>query len=142
MPEYVAIHIQDTVHLYIQITIPAVLLRDVRLTLGLHNVMITSGKISPREALVVFSVLCLLAFVLVLTLNRTTILLSVGGVVLAATYPFMKRYHDLPQVHLGAAFGWSIPMAFAAQLDPGQQRGVLGVREPSESEHRGDRHDA
>jgi 4-hydroxybenzoate polyprenyltransferase len=78
---------------------------------------ITSGKISPREALLVFAVLCLLAFALVLTLNKTTILLSIGGVILAATYPFMKRYHYLPQVHLGAAFGWSIPMAFAAQLD-------------------------
>ena len=78
---------------------------------------ITSGKISPKEALWVFVVLCLLAFALVLTLNRFTILLSSGGVLLAATYPFMKRFHYLPQVHLGAAFGWSIPMAFAAQLD-------------------------
>ena len=78
---------------------------------------ITSGKISPREALAVFALLCLLAFALVLTLNTLTILLSIGGVVLAATYPFMKRYHYLPQVHLGAAFGWAIPMAFAAQLD-------------------------
>jgi 4-hydroxybenzoate polyprenyltransferase len=78
---------------------------------------ITSGKISPREALAVFAVLCLMAFALVLTLNKMAILLSIGGVVLAATYPFMKRYHYLPQVHLGAAFGWSIPMAFAAQLD-------------------------
>lgn len=78
---------------------------------------ITSGKISPREALAVFAVLCLIAFALVLTLNKMTILLSIGGVILAATYPFMKRYHYLPQVHLGAAFGWAIPMAFAAQLE-------------------------
>ena len=75
---------------------------------------LTSGKITAREALIVFVALSLLAFILVLTLNHYTILLSVGGLVLAATYPFMKRYHYLPQVHLGAAFSWSIPMAFAA----------------------------
>lgn len=78
---------------------------------------LTSGRISAKEALAVFVVLSLIAFALVLTLNRFTILLSIGGVLLAATYPFMKRYHYLPQVHLGAAFGWAIPMAFAAQLD-------------------------
>jgi len=78
---------------------------------------LTSGKITPREALAVFAVLGLLAFVLVLTLNRLTILLSLGGILLAASYPFMKRYHYLPQVHMGAAFGWAVPMAFAAQTD-------------------------
>ena len=78
---------------------------------------LTSGKISPREALAVFAVLGLLAFVLVLTLNRLTILLSFGGILLAASYPFMKRFHYLPQVHMGAAFGWSVPMAYAAQTD-------------------------
>ena len=76
---------------------------------------LTSGKISAREALAVFAVLALLAFLLVLTLNAFTIALSVGGVLLAASYPFMKRYHYLPQVHLGAAFGWAVPMAWAAQ---------------------------
>ncbi len=76
---------------------------------------LTSGKISDKEALVVFSVLALVAFLLVLTLNTFTIYLSVGGVLLAASYPFMKRYHYLPQVHLGAAFGWGVPMAWAAQ---------------------------
>lgn len=76
---------------------------------------LTSGKISAREALVVFVVLSVLAFCLVLSLNRFTILLSLGGILLAATYPFMKRYHYLPQVHLGAAFGWAVPMAFAAE---------------------------
>jgi 4-hydroxybenzoate polyprenyltransferase len=74
-----------------------------------------TGKVSEREALALFVVLCLLAFGLVLLMNRLTILLSVVGVVLAATYPFMKRYTHLPQVHLGAAFGWAVPMAFAAQ---------------------------
>lgn len=76
---------------------------------------IAAGLVSPREALVVFAVLCLLAFVLVLFLNRLTILLSLVAVALAASYPFMKRLHHLPQVHLGAAFGWAVPMAFAAQ---------------------------
>jgi 4-hydroxybenzoate polyprenyltransferase len=76
---------------------------------------LTSGKITPREALAVFAVLGLLAFALVLSLNSLTIWLSFGGIVLAASYPFMKRYHYLPQVHMGAAFGWSVPMAYAAQ---------------------------
>jgi len=76
---------------------------------------LTSGKIEPREALAVFAVLGLLSFLLVLTLNRLTILLSFVGILLAASYPFMKRFHYLPQVHMGAAFGWSVPMAFAAQ---------------------------
>ena len=76
---------------------------------------LTSGKIASKEALMVFGVLVLLSFLLVLTLNTFTIYLSIGGVLLAASYPFMKRYHYLPQVHLGAAFGWSIPMAWAAQ---------------------------
>lgn len=73
------------------------------------------GLVSPREALTLFVVLCLIAFGLVLLTNRLTILLSFVGVLLAASYPFMKRYTHLPQVHLGAAFGWAIPMAFAAQ---------------------------
>ncbi len=76
---------------------------------------LTSGKITPRETLIVFSVLAGMSFLLVLTLNNFTIYLSLAGVALAITYPFMKRYHYLPQVHLGAAFGWAIPMAYAAQ---------------------------
>jgi 4-hydroxybenzoate polyprenyltransferase len=74
-----------------------------------------SGRISEKEALLVFIVLGLLAFLLVLSLNQFTIWLSIGGLLLAASYPFMKRLHYLPQVHLGAAFGWAVPMAFAAQ---------------------------
>lgn len=77
---------------------------------------IASGRVQPREALILFTVLCLIAFGLVLTLNRLTILLSFAGAFLAATYPFLKRYTSLPQFYLGAAFGWSIPMAFAAQV--------------------------
>lgn len=74
------------------------------------------GAVSAQEALLLFVLLCLVAFGLVLLMNRLTIGLSVVGVVLAATYPFMKRHTHLPQVHLGAAFGWAVPMAFAAQL--------------------------
>ena len=76
---------------------------------------IAAGRVSPREALILFAVLCLAAFGLVLLMNRLTILLSVVAVVLAAVYPFTKRVTHLPQVVLGAAFGWAIPMAFAAQ---------------------------
>jgi 4-hydroxybenzoate polyprenyltransferase len=78
---------------------------------------LTSGRISEKEALLVFAAFSLLAFLLVLTLNQFTIWLSIGGLLLAATYPFMKRLHYLPQVHLGAAFGWAVPMAFAAQTE-------------------------
>lgn len=75
---------------------------------------LTSGKITDKEALAVFAVILLLAFILVLQLNLNTILFSIVAVMLAATYPFMKRYHHFPQVHLGAAFAWAIPMAFVA----------------------------
>lgn len=76
---------------------------------------IAAGRVRPREALVLFAVLCLVAFALVLTLNRLTVLLSLVGAFLAASYPFLKRWTHLPQFYLGAAFGWGIPMAFAAQ---------------------------
>ena len=75
---------------------------------------LATGAVSGREALAVFAVLMLVAFALVLTLNRLTVLLSVVGVFLAASYPYLKRYTYLPQVYLGMAFGWGIPMAFAA----------------------------
>ncbi len=78
---------------------------------------LTSGKISEKEALLVFAGLSLTAFVLVLFMNTLTILMSFAGAALAASYPFMKRYHYLPQVHLGAAFGWAVPMAFAAEAN-------------------------
>lgn len=78
---------------------------------------IAAGRVPPREALVLFGVLCLVAFVLALTLNRLTILLAFAGAFLAATYPFLKRWTHLPQFYLGVAFGWGIPMAFAAQTD-------------------------
>lgn len=75
---------------------------------------LATGAVSGREALVVFAVLMLVAFALVLTLNRLTIYMSVVGVLLAASYPYLKRYTYLPQVYLGMAFGWGIPMGFAA----------------------------
>jgi len=78
---------------------------------------LASGKISETETLIIFASLSLIAFVLVLFMNTLTILMSLGGIVLAASYPFMKRYHYLPQVHLGAAFGWSAPMAYTAQAN-------------------------
>jgi 4-hydroxybenzoate polyprenyltransferase len=80
-----------------------------------QNRPLTSGRVTTREAKFLFLGLCLLAFLLVLQLNSLTMLLSIAGVLLAAIYPFMKRVTHLPQVFLGAAFGWSVPMAFAAQ---------------------------
>jgi 4-hydroxybenzoate polyprenyltransferase len=80
-----------------------------------RNRPLAVGRVSPREALVLFVVLALSAFILVLFMNRLTILLSFVGAALAASYPFMKRWTHLPQFYLGAAFGWGVPMAFAAQ---------------------------
>ena len=78
---------------------------------------IAAGKVKPKEALMVFVVLCLCAFGLVLLLNVYTIMLSFIAAFLAASYPFMKRYTQLPQAYLGIAFGWAVPMSFSAQLD-------------------------
>jgi 4-hydroxybenzoate polyprenyltransferase len=73
-----------------------------------------AGRVSKKEALLLFASLLAVSFVLVLFTNRLTILLSFVGAALAAVYPFTKRVTHLAQVVLGAAFGWSIPMAFAA----------------------------
>ena len=73
-----------------------------------------AGRVSKREALALFGGLLAFAFVLVLCTNALTIQLSFVGAALAAIYPFTKRVTHLAQVVLGAAFGWSIPMAFAA----------------------------
>lgn len=80
-----------------------------------RNRPLASGLISPAEALMVFAVLSLLAFALLFLLNTATRWMSLGGVLLAASYPFMKRYHHLPQIHLGVAFAWAVPMAYTAQ---------------------------
>ncbi|HHM05631.1 MAG TPA: 4-hydroxybenzoate octaprenyltransferase [Gammaproteobacteria bacterium] len=79
------------------------------------NRPLAAGRVCPKEALLLFVALCLTAFALVLTLNAYTIALSFGGAALAAVYPFTKRYTHFPQVVLGTAFAWAVPMAFAAQ---------------------------
>lgn len=73
------------------------------------------GEVTTLEATGLFALLCFLAFILVLFTNGLTIKLSFAGLALAACYPFMKRYTHLPQIVLGAAFAWAIPMAFAAE---------------------------
>ncbi len=75
---------------------------------------LATGLVQPREAVAVFLLLSLAAFGLVLLLDWQTVALSTVAVALAALYPFMKRYTHLPQVVLGAAFGWAVPMAFSA----------------------------
>lgn len=75
---------------------------------------LATGQVSGREALWVFALLMLAALALVMTMNRLTIGLSVIAAFLAASYPYLKRYTYLPQVYLGMAFGFGIPMAFAA----------------------------
>ena len=75
---------------------------------------IPAGKATATEALQLFILLIAIAFALVLTLDLNVIILSIGGVLLATSYPFMKRYTHFPQVVLGAAFSWAIPMAFMA----------------------------
>lgn len=78
---------------------------------------IAAGLVSEKEALILFAGLCLVAFGLVLLLNVKTILLSFVGLLLAASYPFMKRYTYFPQAYLGLAFGWAVPMSFTAQIN-------------------------
>jgi 4-hydroxybenzoate polyprenyltransferase len=76
---------------------------------------LASGELTVRQALFAFFALMLLAFGLVLMTNALTVKLAFAGAVLASTYPFFKRWTHLPQVVLGLAFGWGIPMAFAAE---------------------------
>ncbi|PJI51264.1 MAG: 4-hydroxybenzoate octaprenyltransferase [Pseudomonas sp.] len=75
---------------------------------------LATGRITVREAWIAFFTLLGLSFLLVLCTNAQTIWLSFGGAAVAALYPFMKRYTYYPQVVLGAAFSWGIPMAFTA----------------------------
>lgn len=82
-----------------------------------QNRPLVTGTVTVTEAIAAFIALMVAAFVLVLFTNTLTIGLSFVAVALASTYPFMKRYTHLPQVVLGAAFSWGIPMAFAAQLN-------------------------
>lgn len=78
---------------------------------------LATGALASKQALTLFAVLSISAFLLVLLLNTLTILMSFVALFLAALYPFMKRYTYFPQLFLGAAFGWAIPMAFAAQTE-------------------------
>jgi 4-hydroxybenzoate polyprenyltransferase len=78
---------------------------------------ITSGLIKPKEALLVAAVLALLSFALIMPLNTLTKQLSVAAVIVAGTYPYFKRFFAIPQAYLGIAFGFGIPMAFAAVQD-------------------------
>lgn len=73
-----------------------------------------SGEVSVKEALALAAILSLIAFVFVLMLNQLTIFLAISALFLAASYPFTKRFFALPQAYLGLAFGFGIPMAFAA----------------------------
>jgi 4-hydroxybenzoate polyprenyltransferase len=75
---------------------------------------LAAREIEPREALAVAALLALAAFALVLYLNRMAVLLSFAGLAIAASYPFAKRFFPLPQAYLGIAFGFGIPMAYAA----------------------------
>jgi 4-hydroxybenzoate polyprenyltransferase len=77
---------------------------------------LATGRVKPAEAVMLFLVLALLAFLMVVFFTNTlTLYLAFGGLVLAFIYPFMKRYTHLPQLFLGAAFSWAIPMAWAAE---------------------------
>jgi 4-hydroxybenzoate polyprenyltransferase len=80
------------------------------------NRPLAAGKVSGREALILAAVLSLCALLMILWLPRLVIYLSVAAVFLAATYPFTKRFFAIPQAYLGLAFGFGIPMAFAAEL--------------------------
>ncbi|HTN32777.1 MAG TPA: 4-hydroxybenzoate octaprenyltransferase [Marinobacter sp.] len=83
-----------------------------------RNRPLTTGRIQAWEAVALFTGLCLISFLMVVLFTNTlTLYLSFGGALLAFIYPFMKRYTHLPQLFLGAAFSWSIPMAWAAQAD-------------------------
>ncbi len=75
---------------------------------------LASGRVTPKEALILFVLLALVALAIAWPLNAAALWLSVPAVVIAASYPFAKRFHSLPQAHLGIAFSWGIPMAFAA----------------------------
>ncbi len=79
------------------------------------NRPLATGALSENDALKLFAGLGVLAFVLVIFLNDLTILMSIVGLFLAATYPFMKRLHAFASNLFGGSFGWAIPMAFAAQ---------------------------
>ncbi len=75
---------------------------------------LTAGHIKPWEALTIAAILAIIAFILILPLNQLTLELSIAAVIIAATYPYFKRFFAIPQAYLGIAFGFGIPMGFAA----------------------------
>ena len=81
-----------------------------------QNRPLAAGLVSKEEALALATTLALMAFLMILPLNRLTLMLSVVALLLAVTYPFTKRFFALPQAYLGIAFGFGIPMAYAAQI--------------------------
>lgn len=90
--------------------------RDVdRLVVRTRDRPLASGELNPTQAMVFFSVLITIAFALVLMTNLWTIIMSFVALILVITYPLMKRFYHLPQLYLGAAFGWAIPMAWTAE---------------------------
>jgi 4-hydroxybenzoate polyprenyltransferase len=86
---------------------------------------IASGAVSPMEALTLFVALSLIAIGLATLLNRPAQMLALVGALLTIVYPFIKRVISIPQFVLGAAFGWAVPMAFAAQTGAASQLGWL-----------------
>lgn len=78
---------------------------------------IAAGEVEPEEALLLFAILVVMALLLVMLSNRLTMMLAIPGGLLAASYPFMKRYTYWPQAYLGLAFGWAVPMSFSAVLN-------------------------
>ena len=117
-----------TQHVFIVFTLGVVLMRSAGCAINdfadrrvdphvarTENRVIATGRVSPPEALLIFAILSMLAFALVLTLDRLTVEFSFAGAALTIVYPFLKRFFPLPQVWLGAAFSWSVPMAFAAE---------------------------
>lgn len=94
-----------------------------------RNRPLASGELQMRHAVAAFLALLTIAFALVLLTNRLTVMLAFAGAALAAFYPFFKRFTHLPQVMLGAAFGWGIPMAFAAETErvPAQAWWLFGI---------------
>ena len=80
------------------------------------NRPLATGEVMPAEALLLFGALMLIALGLVLTLNRSTLLLALGGAAVTVLYPFTKRFLSTPQFVLGVAFAWGVPMAFAATV--------------------------
>jgi 4-hydroxybenzoate polyprenyltransferase len=77
---------------------------------------LATGEVAKAEALILFTGLMLIALGLVMTMNRLTLYLAIAGAAIAVVYPFMKRYMAAPQLVLGVAFAWGVPMAFAAEL--------------------------